>query len=175
MAFFKAKTIRGVTYDLSHLNSFTFPLVAGSNQRSVGVSFGFHCFTETLEAHHTPDFHYLHGNERRAFSLDRYELSKLLPELIKGLGNRSVYLSNSASYFILRDNPLPAFEGPYLVFFRAMKAREQGTDVHMLVQSAYIKPNMADRASAIKFTTLIEKTALGQQVPRGPRQSIKRK
>ncbi|MEK4033233.1 hypothetical protein WOC76_18020 [Methylocystis sp. IM3] len=175
MAFFKAKTIQGVVYDLDHLRPFRFSLAVGGSERVVGVRFGLHCFTEQVKPHHTPDLHYIHGDERRAFSLERHALSKLLPGLIATLGSKTVYLSNSANYFILRDNPMPAFEGPYLVFFRTMKARNTEADVIMRVESSYIKRNMADRASPVKFATLIEKTALGQHVPRGPQQSIKRK
>jgi hypothetical protein len=175
MAFFKSKTIRGITYDLDHLDPFCFSLSIGDKQRVVSVRFGCHCFTEAIKEHHTPDFHYLHQGERRAFSIDRHALSKALPNIIARLGARSVYFSQARSYFILRDNPAPAFTGPYLVFFHTIKAKAKGVDVLMNIESAYMKPGMADRASPVKFTTLIEKTALGQTIPRGPQQTIKRK
>lgn len=175
MPFFKPKTIRGTTYNLDHLDPFTFEVVTDAKPRVVSVLFGCHCFTETLAAHHTPDLRYLHAGEPRAFDNDRYTLSHQLPELIRTLGSRSVYLSQQANYFVLRQNPLTGFDGPYLVFFNILRARQKGIDVVMNVESAYMKPNMADRASPVKFTTLIEKTAAGQAVPRGPIQAIKRK
>ena len=45
----------------------------------------------------------------------------------------------------------------------------------MNVESAYMKPGMTERASPVKFSKLIEKTAAGQGVPRGPAMTIKRK
>jgi hypothetical protein len=39
----------------------------------------------------------------------------------------------------------------------------------------YMKPDMTDRAAPVKFTTLIEKTAAGLRVPRGPETTIKRR
>jgi hypothetical protein len=45
----------------------------------------------------------------------------------------------------------------------------------MNIESAYMKPGMTDRAAPVKFTTLIEKTAARQDVPRGPEVTIKRK
>ena len=76
---------------------------------------------------------------------------------------------------MLRQNPATGFIGPYLVFFNVLKARATGIDVLMNIESAYIKPNMAERAAPVKFSTLIEKTATGQKVPRGALQTIKRK
>ena len=61
------------------------------------------------------------------------------------------------------------------MFFNVVRARHEGLDVVMNIESAYIKPNMTERASPVRFTTLIEKTATGQPVPRGPLQTIKRK
>lgn len=175
MAIFKSKTIDGVTYSLDHLEPFAFSLQTDYAQHVVGVRFSCHCFTERIRPHHKPDLHYTHQGERRAFSVDRHELSYLLPSLITGLGSKSVYLSQARNYFILRGNPVAATRGPYLVFFHTIRAKSDGVDVLMNVESAYTKPNMADRASPIKFTTLIHKTARGESIPRGPRQTIKRK
>jgi hypothetical protein len=175
MAFFRPKTIQGVTYTLGHLEPFSFEIATGANTRIVAVRFGCHCFTEKLTARHTPDFRYRHGGETRAFDLDRHTLSLVLPEMLATLGSRSVYRSQLTNYFILRQNPVTGFSGPYLVFFNVAKARSEASDVLMNIESAYMKPNMADRAAPVKFTTLIEKTAAGQPVPRGPLQVIKRK
>ena len=141
----------------------------------MAVRFKCHCFTEELAAHHTPDFRYVHNGEQRAFDLDRHKLSHLLPKIIVTLGSNSVYLSQRENYFLLRQKPINGFNGPYLVFFNVIKAKKETDDVLMNIESAYMKPSMAGRASPIKFTTLIEKTAMGQKVPRGPEQSIKRK
>lgn len=175
MPFFQPTTIQGVTYTLDHLEPFTFKLRTDMDTRKVRVIFSCHCFTEELKSHHTPDFRYVHESETRAFNAERQTLSLLLPELITTLGGRSVYLSKLSNYFILRQNPRTGFDGPYLVFFNISKAKREAYDVVMNIESAYMKPGMADRASPVKFTTLVEKIALGQRVPRGPMQSIKRK
>lgn len=175
MPTFRAKTIRGVTYNLDHLEPFTFTLDTEAGPRVVAVAFSCHCFTEKLTAAHTPDFRYVHGHETRAFALDRHELSKLLPQIISTLGSRSVYLSMEANYFVLRSNPAKGFVGPYLIFFNVTKSTAKGVNVLMNVESAYMKPGMTDRAAPVKFSTLIEKTSAGQPVPRGPPQTIKRK
>jgi hypothetical protein len=175
MPTFPAKTIRGTTYAFDHLEPFTFLLDTGGCKRVVAVAFSCHCFTETLTRAHTPDFRYTHNRETRAFDFERYDLSKLLPKIIATLGTRSVYLSMQANFFVLRQNPTADFVGPYLVFFNVTKSTKKGVHVLMNVESAYMKPGMTDRASPVKFTTLIENTSVGQRVPRGPVQTIKRK
>jgi hypothetical protein len=175
MAIFHSKTIRGETYTLEHLEPFSFPLKTDAGLRVVEVRFSCHCFTEDITPAHTPDLHYTHGHETRAFAFDRHELSKLLPQMIKELGRRSVYMSMLNNFFVLRQNPAMGFIGPYLVFFNVTRSRDKGVHVLMNVESAYMKPGMTDRASPVTFTTLIEYTAAGKRVPRGPPQTIKRK
>jgi hypothetical protein len=175
MATFHPKTIQGKPYTIEHLEPFSFTLETDAGPRVVVVRFSCHCFTEDITPAHTPDLYYTHGHETRAFDFDRHELSKLLPQLISELGRRSVYMSMMSNFFVLRQNPATGFTGPYLVFFNVTRSTDTGVHVLMNVESAYMKPGMTERASPVKFTTLIEKTAVGQRVPRGPAQTIKRK
>lgn len=175
MPTFHAKKIRGKTYSLDHLEPFSFTLETEAGPRVVAVRFTCHCFTEELTRDHTPDLRYTHAHETRAFDFNRHELSKLLPQMLRELGSRSVYMSKASNFFVLRQNPTEGFAGPYLVFFNVTRSTAKGTHVLMNVESAYMKPGMADRASAVRFTKLIENTAAGKQVPRGPLQRIKRK
>ena len=173
MPVFKPKRIKGVTYALDHLDPFQFALANGDDSFTVEVHFSCHCFTEDIGPHHTPDLHYTHNGERRAFDMVRYGHSKLLPGLIASLGNRSVYYTKQVNYFFLRD--LPNVDGAYVVFFDPAKAKKKGVDVLINIQSAYCKPGMTDRAAPVKFTTLVEATAKNKVVNRGPIQQIKRK
>jgi len=180
MTIFRPKTIRGVTYALDHLDPFRFEIDNGAGQlRGVSVLFACHCFTEKLMGHHRPDLIYAHGHEKRAFDVGRHALSRLLPGLITTLGTNRVYRSTNPkqnhNYFFWRQNPAPGFIGPYLVFFNVVAAKRTGVDVLMNVESAYMKPNMQDRGSPVRFSTLIDKTAKGQSVPFGPLVTIKRK
>jgi hypothetical protein len=168
MAIFNPKTIRGKTYTLEHLEPFSFTLETEAGPRVVAVRFTCHCFTEEITPAHTPDLRYTHDHETRAFAFDRHELSKLLPQLISELGSRSVYMSMMSNFFTLRQDPAAGFTGPYLVFFNVTRSTDKGVHVLMNVESAYMKPGMTERASPVKFTTLIEKTAAGRRVPRGP-------
>ncbi len=175
MAAFKNKSVRGQDYGLSHLEPFAFDLLAGESPFRVGVEFTCHCFTEALTQAHAPDFHYAHGGERRAFSIERHGLSLLLPNLVTTLGNRSVYHSEQGNFFFLRDVNAPQGTSPYLVFFDMFRATNAETDVRMLVRSAYLKPNMSRFAAPVKFTNLVSAIANSRKLPLGPRQQIKRR
>lgn len=169
---FSKATLRGTTYDLGHLDPFSFKMTCGQKTFTVGVIFSCHCFTEELQGHHTPDLHYTHSDETRAFCVNRYALSRDLPGMITTLGNRSVYWNKNGNFFFWRTHPLAS---PYLVFFNAKKAKENGIQVLLNVDSAHLKPNMTQYAAPIKFTTLVEARATGQQIKPGPFQQIKRK
>ncbi len=177
MSHFKSKTMRGVVYDLTHLDPMQFHVTHNDKTFAVRAIFSCHCFTEELDpAVHTPDYHYVHEAERRAFSIVRYYLSKQLPALISALGAGTVYHSNIGNYFLLRQNAAVAHPGTYVVFFNVIRATKDNTfDVVMYVQSAYLKPNMADWASPIRFATLVDFTARGLKPPQGKRMQIKRK
>jgi hypothetical protein len=173
MTTFKSKKLGGTVYDLSHLEPFVFSLAADEDNFAVGVSFSCHCFTVTWSAAFSPDFLYEHGNEKRAFDIQRHGLSLLLPDFFRQLGNRSVYWSNKGNFFFWR-NPA-ALNAPYLIFFDAIKSTAPGIDVRIHVRTAHPKPGMVLFASPVKFTTLVRMTAAGKKLKPGPAQQIKRK
>ena len=56
MPVFRRKTIRGVTYEMDHLEPLRFEVPNSEGiLRSVLASFSCHCFTAGLKAHHAPD------------------------------------------------------------------------------------------------------------------------
>ena len=169
MGRFKPKIIQHVEYAFDHLE----PFRSAVNGHVVEVHFSLHCFTETAAADHTPDLLIGHQGEIRAFSLERYMLSKQLPGLIRSLPGASVYYSQQFNYFFVRQ--LLEIAGPYVVFFTMAKAKRREVDTLMHVRSAYCKPQVVDRAAPVRFATLVEATALGRPIKRGPFVTIKRK
>lgn len=174
MPVFKTKRLQGVEYPLGHLDNFRFQVFAGANTYTIETIFGCHCFTEEVKTHHTPDWLYHHRGERRAFSIERYDLSKSLPQLVIALGGKSVYYTKGANYFFMRA--VPGLVGPYVVFFDTFKStKKPDVDVILNIQSAYCKPKMAARAAPVAFPVLVEAMATGRIPVRGPMQPIKRK
>ena len=148
---------------------------AGGRLLAIEIKFSCHCFTEKSGPQDPPDLMYRHAHEVRKFDLVRYELSKRLPQLIKELPGKSVYRSKTHSFFFLRQTEESQIDGPYVVFFNIRKSKTAGIDLHMHVESAYPKPNMTVRASAVRFETLAVSCLNGRDIPHGPLQIIKRK
>ncbi|WP_159010036.1 hypothetical protein [Bradyrhizobium sp. S69] len=171
MAFFKSKKIQGTVYDLPHLEPFKFNVAADDEEYRVLVEFGCHCFTTKLEQHHTPDLVYEHKLEKRAFDIERYELSKLLPDYIRGLVGSSVYWSNKGSFFFWRTPE----DDLYLIFFTALKAKTGNVNVRIKIESAYPAQKMTKYASPIEFADLIKTKAEGGFPDFGPTVELKRK
>lgn len=176
MPTFRNKTIRGATYDLSHLEPFVFPLTVSYIDYRVRVTFGCHVFTEKLRPEHTPDLRYTYKGEDRAFDVGRYNLSKHLPGLIQSQNTHSVYHSrNEGSFFILKGVGTSPGNAPYAVFFRSSRYNEGDADVLVKVVSAYEKPKMTKFAQPVRFTNLVEALAKGTKPPLGPPAQIRRR
>lgn len=175
MPHFRNKTIRGQEYDLSHLEPFTFALDVDDRTYRVAAEFSSHCFTEALTAEHTPDLRYAHGGETRAFNVERYGLSRKLPDIIRTLGTRSVYHSERETFFVLRDQEFAGGRQPYLIFFSTFTASAKDIHVHLRVRSAYLKPGMSRFAAPIRFSTLVRATAEGRKPKMGRPVQVKRK
>jgi hypothetical protein len=171
MPFFKSKKLQGVVYDLPHLEPFRFKVAVDDEEYRVLVEFGCHCFTTKLEKHHSPDLIYEHKSEKRAFDVERHELSKLLPDYIRGLIGSSVYWSNQGSFFFWRTPE----DYLYLVFFTALKARTGNVNVRIKIESAYPAGRLSQYASPIGFADLIKTKAKGEFPDFGPKVELKRK
>lgn len=145
MPYFNPITSQDITYDLSHLEPFSFSFFSNNAQKdlTVHVTFSNHCFSKKLSdepdsAHEIVDE--TQGRER-VFCPIRYELSKTLPNTIKTLNHPSVKVWETSSrrnwcYTIQIDNP----EGPYHIFFeirKNQKTQKKKQDLNMVVESAY--------------------------------------
>jgi hypothetical protein len=177
---FKPITIQGVTYAFEHLAQMTINVAVGKDDAartfSVLINFSCHCFTDTLDvAVHTPDYHYFHGSERRAFSHSRFERSRTLPAIMEAIDNKRVYFTNQNNYVLIEIVDAAGVKVPYTVFFDMKKGRKGIADVVMTVASAYEKPGMTTKAPTIRFHTLVAKTARGEKPTPTQPQRIKRK
>ena len=134
------------TYDLSHLEPFTFRFhsVMAKKELRIRVRYTNHCFTRKLLPEETdrelPIFD-THTERPRIFCPIRYELSKGIKELIENINNEKTVVSQTAArrnwvYSIKIENP----EGPYHVFFEIKKTSaeyKKHQDLNMVIESAY--------------------------------------
>lgn len=169
MAKFKDKKINGATYTMGHLDDSVMQVQKGNETFTVLVTYSCHCFTEELQPRHTPDYHYVHKHEKRAFCTVRHGLSHNLPNYIASLLGRSVYLTQQTNFFFIRSNG-----GNYVVFFAVRPAKDPKYDAILTVQSAHLRSNFIRTAKPVTFDDLVEAKVKNIPVNPGPKQTIKR-
>jgi hypothetical protein len=159
-----------IEYDLTHLDPFniTVPTVAPKpikKDRIVRVTFGCHTFTREWEDADLEHFRFEDEGHLRCFCPSRHALSVNLPDLIRQAATGKVRFNNKRSPFLTVHN-VPGSNGPYVIYFDAIKANSPGLDVVIDIRSAHSKPNYVDNGHKVGFATIIGLTAAGQKVER---------
>lgn len=161
------KKIRGVVYDLAHLDSFRMevtPKAEGSPTYKVLVQFGCHTFTRDLLPSDTPDYRFADAGHVRCFCPERYGYSKNLPDVIRGAVGGRVYFSDQENFLLAHD--LPGVEHPYAIYFDMVRASTKGHHATMEVVSAYPKPDATRDFPKITFATLVANVAQKKPIVR---------
>lgn len=97
----------GVAYDLTHLNPFDHAFIQDAQgdkperRYDVQVIFGHHCFTEAVKPGDNPALFYAERREQRTFNVIRWELSRYLPTIIRGLMRRQVTHTHHGNFFVV--------------------------------------------------------------------------
>lgn len=163
-----AVTFAGTTYDLSHLDPFTVtfeqPAQDGKPARhyTVDVSFENHCFTRGIKPSevYDRDLELRYGREVRLFDARRYELSKHLPCIIKGLVGQTCKFGDRSNFYRLTSTT--DTKEDYPVFFAVTKSSLPGR-INLFVQSAYIRSSKKLPASrTIRFEIILFNTLHGK-------------
>jgi len=168
-------TASGQVYDFPHLEPFQILVASqkvGRNLR-IHIRFSNHCFSDGFDpaTHSSSTVTFPDGGGRpRAFSLERYELSQQLPDLLRNLNDPKAKVWQTAQ----RRNYLHSVivnseSGPYHVFFEMRRAPEDERhlqDLNMTVESAY--QQHVGRSPAllgkIGFVLLVGKVFKGEPV-----------
>jgi hypothetical protein len=129
-----------ITYDLSHLDEFIFPIVdSQKTKRTIAVTFGDHCFTRNPLPGDDPNLMYPRCSRNPGcFCFDRYAASKQLATSIEAAKLGMVWMVKGENYaFIPKVNVLGNQSDYAIVFSMKRVKRLQGVDLHMFVESAY--------------------------------------
>jgi hypothetical protein len=130
----------------------------------IAVEYGCHTFTkEWDEIIHSPDLRFNGDGEVRCFCFDRYELSKLLPAVIKAAPTARAYFSNRNPFMLIED--VAGLPHPYVVYFELLRKRKRG--LLMEIRSAHPR-RVDDELPVVTFRTLVELAILGRH-PNRPR------
>ncbi len=154
---------RGRNYDLSHLwpQNRVFVQLAKDDKPerrySVRIEFGLHCFTRGLKEREIPDKALLYSDARedRVFDFERYELSKLLPEIVEQLPRRKCSHTGHKNFFCVEVVDRAGNRVSYYVFFES--SRVAGGGLRLFVQSAYIRTDPL-KAKPIGFFVILFNT-----------------
>lgn len=153
----------GLRYCLKHLHpTYVVYKRDGGPGRSathvrVRVEYSHHCFSvdATKLADFNPDHVYLwevRPNDPRVFCPFRWELSKLLPELLLHLDKRSCYATRRRNHFAVRRNH-PS--GHYVLYFRVERKVTGGADIRLFVESAYHRDDFEEILATAERTSLL--------------------
>lgn len=168
----------GVAYPLHHVHPVRFDLELPAKGKyealyvEIRVGFSMHTFTRKEAQGDDPAWRYSDDRETRIFDLDRYELSKHLPDVVRTFHQRKCFHAKAINYLTL-GQPEGLLAGhEYQVYFdlRRWKAKEEkgGRPVILvIVQSAYAVPfgqaPRGRRRQPVGFNVLVNAALSGRK------------
>jgi hypothetical protein len=143
---FPAFVHTGTVYDLSHLDPSVVEYIQAGTETvaakvyKVNVIYTQHCFTRDIPRSGVYDKALEHrdGKEVRLFDVDRWELSKRLPEIVCALAERTCQHAKENNFVTVESVTDDGSVVEYDVFFVASKAARAGF-INLFIQSAYLK------------------------------------
>jgi hypothetical protein len=136
----------GNVYDLAHLHPCTLVYERpregnkAAEVYNVDVIFTLHCFSRDLKPGEICDRNLMcsDGPENRVFDFRRYELSKLLPEIIQALPSKKPYHNNNRrNFFTVEVVTESGSHVEYDIFFK-VKKKAKGM-LEMIVETAFVR------------------------------------
>ena len=170
----RAFKYQGERYDLEHLHPFDFEFVqAAQKDKSerrykIRAGFSLHCFTRRQDDNEAEIFglQYRDSRETRIFDFDRYKASKLLPAIIKNIGERRCFHTGHDNYLIIELADRTGERHEYNVFFTLSRATQKGW-LNLFVQSAYLRDQEHQnrpKPKPIRFHVIAYNTAVGKPI-----------
>jgi hypothetical protein len=170
-------SFRGVRWDLSHLDSFTFKTDLGlGTEITVLVLFSCHCFTHSLRWDTRPQGLipvreiYDDGKEQRVLDPQRYELSRrFLRDVVMTMPSRRIVMADDRqpNFVTVESINADGTTSLYAIFFEARKDKSRKHRM-LRIQSAYLLDEGLTKrqtsARRIGFTTLLRATYLGKKI-----------
>lgn len=161
--YFDDVIIDGVTYPLTHLNPMYLKFFGEkiSKEITLKILYSDHCYTARKDK--------TDSNSERCFNVGRYELSKLLPELISKMNNASVQVFQTSARrnfaYVVKTT---LHDKDYNIFFEVRKknASNPDCDLVMRVESAYVFDDGLELqyTGKIRFLILCQKVYLGEKI-----------
>ena len=165
MSYWKPLAIGGKIIDLAHLEPFEFSVIPKGREipATIFVVFNNHCFSMKFDPRlHSLPLPLTHApkHEQRGFDETRYELSKLLPALVRAFDGRRIAQTREGS--LVRVTLADGRD--YAIFFSLKKAGP--STCSLLVMSAYLLDRPRERIIAtgeMKFNVAIALVLAGKK------------
>jgi|CXWL01.1.fsa_nt_gi hypothetical protein len=142
MIAWEAFNYQGVEYDLTHLHPCRLQYIqsakSGQPERTytVEVCYSLHCFSKTLSTAADPHLNYSDARETRTFDLERYKLSKQLPQIIQDLSSKRCMHTGKGNFFVVEVVTSSGAKEDYEVYFDVQNSSAKGVIARLFVQSA---------------------------------------
>ncbi len=161
-------TLDGEIYDLSHLDAYWVEYFDNRDEQNpinykFIITYGFHCFTEKSDE---VDLKYIYNapKESRPFSIERYHLSKYLPDIIKGLAEKTSLVihaayGNYATVKVLDSNNI---EVDYFIAFKAFREKKK---LRLHILSAYPKYQGLGKIKKVGFLVIANNLLQNKKLP----------
>jgi hypothetical protein len=164
MPFWSELIVEGEATDLSHLEPFQFVVVpiGLEGDATISVRFHDHCFTEIFDpAKHGSAIrtNQASSSEMRAFSAKRYELSKLLPNIVRQMDGQKIASTREGNMVkVTLQNGQT-----YPVFFTLRRAGKRRVDLFLVSAYVWDKPAAPATTGSMKFNLAVAKVLKGER------------
>lgn len=165
----------GVGYSLAHLNPRTLQYERPNQGNKpaevykVDVIFTLHCFSRALRPGDScpSNLMYSDGYESRVFDFRRYELSKLLPDIIQGLPDKKPFHNkHRRNFFTVEVLTESGSTVEYDIFFK-VKKKGKGR-LEMIVETAFVRDPSYDstrpEGKPIRFWIILHNTLNNKKI-----------
>lgn len=160
----------GVEFDLSHLENIIIPYTVKLSKDSepetfyVNVFFSQHCYSKTVDEESAAHFKEVRRGgeiEYRAFSRERWEFSQKLPEILKGLGDKTCFLANDKEVlYRLEGSSAANRKHGWYICLRLNYRSSRNIPIELSVRSIHYRTNQPGNIRSVsppRFRNVLQK------------------
>ena len=159
-------TLDSTNYDFSHLNAkkHTFSHPVRNEDYTLYFTISHHAFTRSIKENEVvlKRFLYPYPQDLRIFDKSRYELSKLLPQIIENLPDQFCYHGGYSRYCSCKIEDETGSKTFYQVVYRTWK--EKGK-MRFHIESAYPLPNGVGKVKKVDVWIILHNLLRNKNLP----------
>lgn len=179
---------QGSEYDLTHLTAFSCDYIQPAKSDGTAekryrciIEFSSHCFTRGENKRKgeklsdvEPALHYVTAKETRIFCFERYQVSKMLPQIMREISRSKCYFTSADDKFLtISVTDKNGKKVDYEIYFSLQRAKSPKHDVHIYINSAYIRDKdykenhgTTVRKKPVGFFVLLHNTLVNKRIKR---------